>query len=363
MILFYREQQSVECVATALELSEDAVHQRLSRGRKLLSGEVTAFVEGALAKTSPGKNFTLGVIAALPLASTSAKAATLGGALAKAGATAKGVATIGSLGGLLATVGALYFSLRADADDTKSPREREFLRRMMGFQIIFYVLILASLLAKGKIFSELSGQPLVKDMAVAAYFFLCVAHGSILFDYISRRQRQIQIEDATFDAAEWTRPRQETESRPGKSDGKTKLGKFSQALRFVALPLIVVLMFPYWHASPNPNLHVARSLVTDAGGLLIFAVVFGFLMLGGWQRCPRFLSVTPPRRRFGVVIGFGSLTLLALNIHQFMLPAASAAAVSMVILFNAAVILAYAVLVGIMIWNRPASAASTSSES
>src|SRR4029077_19672600 len=45
LILFYREHQSVESVAQALELSEDAVKQRLSRGRKLLQEEVQAFVE------------------------------------------------------------------------------------------------------------------------------------------------------------------------------------------------------------------------------------------------------------------------------------------------------------------------------
>jgi RNA polymerase sigma factor (sigma-70 family) len=89
LVLFYREHQSIEAVAQNLELSEDAVKQRLSRGRKLLHEEVLAFVEGALEKTSPGKTFTLGVIAALPLAVTSAKAATVGSAIAK-GATVSG---------------------------------------------------------------------------------------------------------------------------------------------------------------------------------------------------------------------------------------------------------------------------------
>ena len=36
LVLFYREHQSIEKVAQALELTEDAVKQRLSRGRKLL---------------------------------------------------------------------------------------------------------------------------------------------------------------------------------------------------------------------------------------------------------------------------------------------------------------------------------------
>src|SRR5476651_1250857 len=59
MVLFYREHQSVERVADAMELSEDVVRQRLSRGRKLLHEEVLAFVEGALERSSPGKTFTI----------------------------------------------------------------------------------------------------------------------------------------------------------------------------------------------------------------------------------------------------------------------------------------------------------------
>ena len=46
LVLFYREHQSIERVALNLELSEDAVKQRLSRGRKLLHEQVLAFVEG-----------------------------------------------------------------------------------------------------------------------------------------------------------------------------------------------------------------------------------------------------------------------------------------------------------------------------
>ena len=75
LVLFYREHQSIEAVAQNLELSEDAVKQRLSRGRKLLHEQVLAFVEGALERTNPGKTFTLGVLAALPLLATTAKAA------------------------------------------------------------------------------------------------------------------------------------------------------------------------------------------------------------------------------------------------------------------------------------------------
>ena len=94
LILFYREQKSVERVATELELSEDAVKQRLSRGRAMLTEQVTAFVEGALQQTAPGQEFLGAVLAALPLATASAGAAT-------ASAAAKGSAATKS--GLLAT--------------------------------------------------------------------------------------------------------------------------------------------------------------------------------------------------------------------------------------------------------------------
>ncbi|MGD1020147.1 MAG: sigma-70 family RNA polymerase sigma factor [Verrucomicrobiia bacterium] len=98
LILFYREQQSVERVAVELELSEDAVKQRLARGRKLLNEEVIAFVEGTLTRTTPGQAFSGAVLAALPMAAASA-------ASAGAGLGAKGTAAAKS-GGWLALLGA-----------------------------------------------------------------------------------------------------------------------------------------------------------------------------------------------------------------------------------------------------------------
>jgi RNA polymerase sigma factor (sigma-70 family) len=89
LVLFYREHQSIETVAQNLELTEDAVKQRLSRGRKMLQEEVIAFVECALEKTAPDKDFTLDVIAALPLLATTAKSATAGTAAAKGSAAFK----------------------------------------------------------------------------------------------------------------------------------------------------------------------------------------------------------------------------------------------------------------------------------
>src|SRR5271169_5658872 len=100
LVLFYREHQSIEAVARNLELSEDTVKQRLSRGRRMLHEQVLAFVEGALARTNPGKVFTLGVLASLPALTISAKAATLGAAAAKGSAAAKAAGTMGLFGAI-----------------------------------------------------------------------------------------------------------------------------------------------------------------------------------------------------------------------------------------------------------------------
>ena len=93
LILFYREQQSVERVAAELELSEEAVKQRLSRGRKLLHEEVIAFVEGTLIRSAPGQAFSEAVLAVLP----AAPAATAGLGVAGKGTAAAKSGLLGAL--------------------------------------------------------------------------------------------------------------------------------------------------------------------------------------------------------------------------------------------------------------------------
>jgi RNA polymerase sigma factor (sigma-70 family) len=123
LILYYREHRSVEHVAAALDLTEDAVKQRLARGRKILQERVLSFVEGALSRSTPGRVFTLGVLAALPAMATPAKAAGIGVAAAHGSFLAKSTglaALLASLSGVVSTV----LTLRANLDQARTPRER-----------------------------------------------------------------------------------------------------------------------------------------------------------------------------------------------------------------------------------------------
>jgi RNA polymerase sigma factor (sigma-70 family) len=153
LILFYREGKSVEHVAAALELSEETARQRLSRGRKLLQEQVALFVEGALRQSAPGRAFTLGVIAVLPLMTASASAATIGAAATKGSAIVKGAGWLTMLGVLLGPIiGCLgaWFGVRASLEGAESERERELIRRqvrqmiamVLGFVVIMVAVIL-----------------------------------------------------------------------------------------------------------------------------------------------------------------------------------------------------------------------------
>ena len=134
LILFYREHQSIEAVAASLDLTEDAVKQRLSRGRKLLQEQVLAFVEGALERTNPGKAFTVGVLAALPLSlATSAKAAAIGATAAKGGLLAKTAVGAGIFSILFSPVMMLfgnYASYRMNLAEARSEMERQRIREI-----------------------------------------------------------------------------------------------------------------------------------------------------------------------------------------------------------------------------------------
>jgi RNA polymerase sigma factor (sigma-70 family) len=103
LVLFYREERSVAQVASQLALSENAVKQRLSRGRAMLKAEMSALVESALSRSRPGVGFTAGVLAAIALtAPTSAAVAATVSATAVSGAAtgaATGKSTLAGLGG------------------------------------------------------------------------------------------------------------------------------------------------------------------------------------------------------------------------------------------------------------------------
>jgi RNA polymerase sigma factor (sigma-70 family) len=91
LVLYYREGKSVRAVAEALELSEDAVKQRLARGREMLREQVSDVIEGALTRTRPTALFTIAVAAAI--GALTAPAAVAGGVFSAAVAASTATTT------------------------------------------------------------------------------------------------------------------------------------------------------------------------------------------------------------------------------------------------------------------------------
>ncbi|MGD0745678.1 MAG: sigma-70 family RNA polymerase sigma factor [Verrucomicrobiota bacterium] len=345
LVLFYREHQSIEAVAQSLELTEDVVKQRLSRGRKMLHEQVLAFVEGALEKTSPGKNFTLGVLAALPMAAASAKAATVGAALAKGGAAAKGVMTVGSLGGLFAMIGGYCVSMKAQLDDSKSPRERQFMLRGMfsGKRWFLSLLLFAVFFAALKL--GFFRVPIHRDFWAAAFaFFVCV-YGMLTFDWHTRRRQQIQIEDNTYVEAEWTMPRKITDATADSVGAKSK-DRF-KVVRFMALSIVMaawVLTRESWKQ------HWGHAVLMTT---LFVLALFRFIL--AWRNRPRFQSLRSSWFVYFPVL-MGLTTLFFFNRQQYLARAGSdvshIVSPAEVFTFNLLVVLAYAVFIGILVWKR-----------
>jgi hypothetical protein len=105
MILFYREQKSIQEVAEQFGLAENTARQRISRGRKLLRKQVAHMVETTLARTRPSKAFTTAVLVCIAgTAGKSSAAVAVVGAASAAGKSA-GIASL--LSGATAKIAAV----------------------------------------------------------------------------------------------------------------------------------------------------------------------------------------------------------------------------------------------------------------
>jgi RNA polymerase sigma factor (sigma-70 family) len=359
LILFYRKHESIEQVALALELSEEGVRQRLTRGRKLLQKEVLAFVEGALERTSPGPAFTQGVMAMLPVMASSAKATALSATYATTVAATKNAASFGLVGSWFAILGSGFVSARAVADNAKSQRERKFIFSLVGLQfglICLYLVVLVVLLKF--VFPH---PPFGRDGQLAATYLrpnIWFAMVTFLFClqivglnlYRSRRQLQIQVQEKTFDEKEWKLPGRETSFTEGLSGSKLDSGlRFAKLSAFVLVVVAVTLFQMPW------KLRFGQGMVISAITALILLLIWR-LAASGMKNSPRFIGWSGPQ--FASLVGLsmlmGSATLFSFNFdqrvaqaHPGVLRAASPAEVSA---FNFVVVLGYALTIGVILW-------------
>lgn len=202
LILFYRRGESVREVAHALDISEDAAKQRLSRGRKMLKEQVAAFIEKSLSDTNPGNAFTIAVIATLPvLTTTTAAAAVSAGSIAGASAAGKGTlkvafwtAMFGSVAFMTLGLFSMWLMIRSAPD---AAARRRIVRSSAGtISALWMVLGLLSIGAT----VAFDADALLKVGITAGFFVVAAAVGA----FIARSNSASLSGDKSFTFFTWT---------------------------------------------------------------------------------------------------------------------------------------------------------------
>lgn len=344
VLLRYFENKSLREVGETLGTNEDAARKRVNRAverlRDFFTNRGVAVGAGGLAGVISANAIQAAPMGLAPAITTSAAVAGTTAAAAKVGAVAKGAATFGSMGGLFAMLGGAYLTLRAQADDTKSPRERQFMMQMIGLRIAAAAVIGAAFYGVQKL--DFSHQPFGHDVVFAAFLFIATAAATVLIDQARRGQRQIQIEEGTLLEAEWQKPRNETDP----SGDKVK--NFRKAANYKAIGLVCCVMMAIWMPWKQDPVKALMGLA-----LLALLGVLSFLF---WQNRPRF-------QRVGLrgMVSMCALTIIMYDFHQYKsgLGAAISTWPAAAIAFNLVVVLAYAAFIGIYVWTRGREFAAT----
>lgn len=309
LVLFYREERSVAEVARQLELSEDAVKQRLSRGRAMLKAEMSALVESALARSRPGASFGAGVLAAIAFtAPTSAALATkFTGAAAASAATgaASGKGTVAGIGGaavagpaaglLTAWVASKLAGATARSDDERRAIAAAF-RRAFLFVLPMIGLILGLVWAGTTRFADVPAF-----LAATATLWTVALVGVLIRMANSTEQRiaALRASSGVSDAA-WAAEL----ARRGVAPSRAR--RYESRLRLFGLPLFA-------YASGGVDAGAAFDRSTRRGARAWLAVgdlaLSPLLAVGGVAIAPIALG--------GVTVGLLSLSVAGIAIGAF----------------------------------------------
>jgi zinc protease len=285
LILFYREQQSIAEVAAALDLSPDAVKQRLSRGRGMLQERVAQLVESALRRSRPGRPFTVAVVAGLTAISAGSKPALAAGGVVQAvGPFAAAGGLNGFLGGMLGALGGLlgaWLGVWVPSQLAPTKPESQYLwqrgKRMLAITILFTGLLavpVCSFVAR-----QISLPTYL--MLLGAWFVGFWSYLAIEIVFVARGLKRIRG-DAARAAPNDTPLRRKLKALTSRYRGRV----FRSELSFLGLPLLDVNVSDPELAGRPTQRRAARGWIAvgdDAYGVLcaLGGRAYGLIACGG----------------------------------------------------------------------------------
>ncbi len=275
LILYYREHRSIEHVASELDVSEDAVKQRLSRGRKVLQEKMMSFVEGALERTAPTQVFTVAVMSTLASLSPPTKAAGAGVTAAQVGTAFKWatlVAMLASVSGFISS----FFALRANLDQSRTQRERQTIIRTVAVFLGVALGYIAGVWGLRHLaLAEVGHVPTLAFLSQGLTIGFVVSYVAMTF-IMMKRMRTLRTEERR------RRPDlfQSPEDQPG-----SKTGEYKSRLSLFGVPLVHA-KFAMAEEGDKPAFgwialgHQANGLLFAWGGITVAPVCVGIVTFG-----------------------------------------------------------------------------------
>lgn len=270
LILYYRQDQSLAEVSEALEISEDAAKQRLSRGRALLTDRMARFVETALHRSMPTRALTFAVLAALPVSVGTASAATVGATVAKGTAAAKAGATIGLVGAIMGPIIGIiggWVGLKTSLANATSLQERRLIFRFTGIVIGLVIVCVGANVWLGFFGKDvLKAQPALVSSLVIGFWVLYGVTLLVLILRFNKRQRQIRQNAAATGTA-----------KPIPSAKMIRPLEYRSRWTFLGLPLIHVRL----GRRPDDPLRPALGWIAIGDWAIGVLFSFGGIAFGG----------------------------------------------------------------------------------
>lgn len=294
LILFYRQQHSVERVAEELDLSIDAAKQRLSRGRKQLKETILSFVGTTLEKSAPGTAFTLGVISLLGDISKPVIAGSVTTGAVKTASFFKFtlfVSILASLSGLISSC----FSLQASLYQSRTENERRLTIKVFSLFIGFTVVWIISLFGFKHLALNSAGAETLYAFLAHTMVFIFIISYICLTRAALDQMRELRVQERIFQPEAFIR-----EIDQPNANNK----EYKSKLTFLGYPLI---HFQFG----TPEAGDAAAVGWIAGGTKAYGLIFAWGMLAV---APISVGVFS----FGIftvgAVGFGVLSLGAVAI-------------------------------------------------